>query len=174
MDYKEFIKYYTSIKHVPGTGFLESGRISNTYRGVPWGFRYKYAEEVDEDFGCDFVDNRCVRERNENMEEWWNTLGRNSRHVSYCCSSCYISVGNIRLLPNDEEVLREIASLFDYENRRGFWRENQGCILPRRYRSTLCLTDRCSYLLKNVKPSRKLLQKIYNLTNITALWRKER
>lgn len=184
MDYKRFLEYYKSYKHVPGVEglkpgelwYIDRGEISDTYHGVPWEFRYKYAEQMAaEDFGCQFKNNRCVRERScvKEMGEWWQGLGKESPHVSYCCSTCYISVGNIRILPNDEQLLKQIANMFDYKGRRGFWREGQGCILPHRFRSTLCLVDRCDYLKENVAPRKELIQKIYNLTNVKSLWRRE-
>lgn len=174
MNYKEFIEYYKSTKFVPTHGYLEPGILSNSYFSVPWEFRAPFTEQMGaEDFGCNFKDNRCVMERNCDLSEWWSGLGKDSQHVSYCCSSCYISVGNLRLLPDDEQALEWIASLFDYEGKRGFWREDEGCILPHRFRSTLCLIDRCDYLKENLKPRKELLQKTYNLLNIKSLYKLE-
>lgn len=171
MDYQNFLNYFKSIKHTPKNGYIEGGLISDTYFNIPWEIKYKYSEElIGEDFGCNFINNRCIMERTFPLNEWWKGLGKDSKHVSYCCSTCYISVGNIRRLPSDLITLKLIASLFDYVGRRGFWREDIGCILPHKFRSTLCLTDRCDYLKEILAPRKELIQKIDNLLNLKSLW----
>lgn len=174
MKYQDFLDYYKSTKHVPSHGYIEPGILLETYFGVPWEFRYRYAEQLaGEDFGCSFKSNRCIMERSCDLTDWWSGIGKGSQFVSYCCSSCYISVGNLRMLELDEQVIEWVAYLFDYEGKRGFWREGEGCVLPHRFRSTLCLMDRCDFLKKIIEPRKELLQKIYNLINVKSLYKLE-
>jgi len=171
MDVHEFLKYFLSFGRMKSRGVL-----SETYNdtGVPWEFRYQLAEKtIGIDFGCDFKRGRCIKERNDGpgMIAWLEDPSSNVR-VNYCCSQCYQTVGNLSYLPNNDKIIEEIASLFDPEL-RGFWRQGVGCTLPHRYRSTICLTGRCSYLHKTSVMDKEDLLKLYQLSNIRTLWRKQ-
>ena len=170
METKEFLTKFLSHKvvEVPG-GLWEGlpGVLSSTYHGVSWEERGEVAESLlKEGFGCNFINNRCIAER----ANWWKTtvwnsgLGSKNPEVSYCCASCYLTVGNLHILPNDIKDLDSIASIFDPVS-MGFW--DNGCLLPPKFRSTECLTYRCGYLKKNFPAEKELLTKIYQLTMLS-------
>jgi len=85
------------------------------------------------DYGCNFRDGLCIRERKEH-----NTSER------CCCGGC--SLDSYFKYP--EKVLTKEDALFfkkNYRLRMGFWRPT-GCILPRELRPILCLGHRCYFL----------------------------
>jgi hypothetical protein len=172
MNTTEFIAFFTSYKKVPvfgGTWEGNPGILSNTYNGVPWEDRYIAASRLAAvDFGCRFEGNRCIAERNRSDEavSWAMGLGRKNRHVSFCCASCYLTCGNLLILPDDTSVLTEIAKLFN-PRAEGFWKTGIGCTLPSKYRSTDCLTYRCNYI-KNIGTSKETLQLIVDLVNLKS------
>lgn len=54
-----------------------------------------------------------------------------------CCSNCRYSTGHFgKCWPNSLRTLSLYAEKFDKED--GFWRKNEGCILPRHRRSLTC------------------------------------
>ena len=67
----------------------------------------------------------------------------NCRHTDgkRCCRHCADEVGHFRKSdPFPVGILGPGAKLFDEQN--GFWRPT-GCVLPRMFRSTTCLRERC-------------------------------
>ena len=92
-----------------------------------------------------------------------------SDDVTSCCKDCNKAEG---LLPEDREFIvtvskdmnefdwvgnypREVVDIlkedFNFDDERGFLGEN-GCKLPRKYRSAICLCESCSAVKKKVKP----------------------
>lgn len=176
MDTQEFIRFFREpkkIKMLSGPWTCDGGILSDTYlHGVPWWFRYQLAEDlIGADFGCDFRGGRCVKER----KDWlaitvWREEARHlglTGKVNFCCDSCVLNAGNLQILPNDPAILEEVAGLFDHME-MGFWRPKVGCILPHKYRSTMCLTGRCHYN----KCTSEVLNKIYRLSNIRSEWKR--
>jgi len=182
MNVQDFLKFFTSI-HGNRYWSVPGGLLVSTYNdtGIPWEFRYQLAEELkDVDFKCDFKRGRCTQERNDwiGMRAWIENPDSNIR-VNRCCSQCYLTIGNLMYLQNNDEVLDEITTLFDPEL-RGFWRQDVGCILPHKYRSTICLTGRCtwlrqqSYKNEEFRMSEADLMKVYRLSNIRSIWKRSR
>lgn len=129
MEPKPFLKKLSS-------GY--SGKVSeSSYFGLTWYQWAKFAEMAcGLDYGCNF-----------------NAKGKpcSGKSVLYsgspqpemcCCGSCKSHFGYLELIPNNEEAIKEIASLFDDKN-HGFWRKQKGCILPAKYRSDTCVAYRC-------------------------------
>lgn len=108
-----------------------------------WAERERIAERFAEiDFGCDFQDGECARERAcYSSSPYSYDKGRG------CCTSCAFS--NAYFPP--ESVPPAVQKYFekDFHARFGFWREGVGCILPHRLRSATCLTYRCSHAQAN-------------------------
>jgi len=106
---------------------------AESYGGLSWPDWYKLARKTRHiNYGCYFQpDGTCVRTRE-----------RKSNNEMCCCSACYYSLGYLRYIQNDPKVIKRIASLFKEDV--GFWRKNKGCILPRKYRSAVCLGYRCT------------------------------
>lgn len=176
MNFDSFIGLIKKKKEFPthmGGSWSSDGIIlSSTYNGVPWEFRGKLADEVaDIDFGCCFENNSCIKEREDPAPLFFTPAV--SLHVNYCCSRCFQTIGNTIILPPDENILKQIAELFE-ETSMGFWRPAVGCTLPPIYRSTMCLTGRCDYIVKKHNLSREDLMKLWRLTNIKQIWKTER
>jgi hypothetical protein len=99
------------------------------------------------DFGCSF-DNEGVCLRHSTST---------NKNKKGCCGGCANSTGHYYQITSNEEDLELIASLFDRED--GFWREGEGCALPRKLRSLTCLSHYCanSYTkaIKEVKRRRE-------------------
>lgn len=178
MDVKEFLDYFHSPKRVEmmgGAWESNGGILSDTYvHEVPWEFRYKYAETlIGIDFGCEFQNGRCVAER----QDWltmraWKESGLGDPEVNFCCAACYITIGNLEIIQNDQSIINLIASLFD-PDKRGFWRPEIGCILPHKYRSTMCLAGRCSFIQRKGRLPKEDFLKVFHFQNIVNTWRRQ-
>lgn len=81
-------------------------------------------------YDCQFKDGKCKS----------NVSSYNPR---CCCQGCAGALGYLRgglnkiPLGSDKEIL----PLFS--EKTGFWRKGKGCILPRKYRSVVCLSFNC-------------------------------
>lgn len=64
-----------------------------------------------------------------------------------CCTGCRYNIGYFDVLPNDDKILTIIASYFNKQG--GFHKLGKGCMLPRKYRSIICLTHSCSMAVSN-------------------------
>ena len=91
------------------------------------------------DFGCDFHRNTC------------RAMRENSRGC--CCQSCNSSHGYLEAIK--PSAFNEILSLFDRV--WGFWRPGVGCILPRKWQSSVCLFFACLPFM-NEKDRQDLVQ----------------
>lgn len=83
-------------------------------------------------FGCNFdKKGQCTSTRK---------YGKNKhRNGMACCYACRSSLGYFSHdHPNEFE---RVAHLFD--EKTGFWRKGQGCIIPREQRSRVCVTFVC-------------------------------
>jgi hypothetical protein len=103
----------------------------------------KQTEDVDYD--CNFKDG-CCRDRGPGDKN--------------CCSECACTFGYWRKEAGalDEATVRIMAEVYD--PRRGFKREDCGCLLPRELRSPICLYVLCSDA-KLTGGDRYLLDKIH-------------
>jgi hypothetical protein len=120
--------------------------ISNiTDLGWSWGARQKYAELTSlVDFGCDFDEDgvcKIYQDQNLGLKGGKARKEKIEKVSRCCCGGCRASCGYLGSLPNDANVLRRIAGLFD--EKTGFWRLGKGCVLPREYRSNTCLFYMC-------------------------------
>jgi hypothetical protein len=104
--------------------------------------REKIAESTGEiDFDCRFKDGKCKI-----------ASSNNSR---CCCRNCLYYHGYIISGFLTKKEIEDISKLFDgIEN--GFWRENIGCILPRKYRSATCLCYNCSNNSQTIQKVRQI------------------
>jgi hypothetical protein len=114
-----------------GRAELES-KVSNAPDfGKTWEEREAIAEQTARiDFGCDFKGNTC------------KAMRENSRGC--CCQSCNSSHGYLEAIK--PSAFNEILSLFDRV--WGFWRPGVGCILPRKWQSSVCLFFACLPFMK--------------------------
>jgi hypothetical protein len=117
-------------------------RVTPSYNETPWDTRYALAEATAfVDFDCRILpDGTCKTGR-----------GR----PGCCCRQC--PTGD--LIPRifeSEKAIERVAALCDSNIQRGslwgdvtgpshgFWRLDGGCALPRKYRTTVCLTYNCA------------------------------
>jgi len=101
------------------------GMINDKQGPYTWIEWYLITEQVSKiDFGCRFDCGGCIK--------------RTASDIRACCSGCADCLGYIKSLPPEaiEIAIRE------FDEHDGFWRKD-GCILPWKYRSPLCLTYRC-------------------------------
>lgn len=115
-------------------------------RRVSWRFireARKLAGEIDFDKICQFDKNGfCSRENNGRRGD--------SRTAMCCCESCRRTVGYLNQIPKDVDTIKMYARNFN--DRTGFWRKGKGCVLPREYRSRICVKYIClgkEYLLSD-------------------------
>lgn len=97
--------------------------------GLTWGQWAEFTKMTRSlDYGCNFNANG-------------KACSSHDTDVMCCCQGCLPCVGYLGLIPDDKRIIKEIASLFD--EKCGFWRKREGCILPTKYRSKTCITYRC-------------------------------
>jgi len=115
-----------------------SGKVSElAYFGLTWNQWAKFAKMTrDLDYGCDFNSGRetCSGKK----AHYYGATAKEK----CCCGGCRSHSGYLTLIPNNEEIIKEIVSLYDKEH--GFWRKKKGCILPIEYRSATCIAYRCN------------------------------
>ena len=114
---------------------------NQSYGGLEWSEWHKLATMTKNiEYGCHFG----KHVRNDSTDER-STCSKQRKHNKTaercCCDSCDTNLGYLRFIQDDQKVVKRIASLLQLKN--GFWRENKGCILPRKYRSAVCLGYRC-------------------------------
>jgi len=84
------------------------------------------------EFPCKIQDGKCAGKK---------------RTPKCCCVNCATCIGHFeKVWPNDLDTLREYAKRFTIEN--GFWRPEQGCVLPRHMRSLTC----AFYICESIHP----------------------
>lgn len=129
MNIKEFNKVSESRWN------LQFSHVS--YGGLPWEDWYKLARMTNKiNYGCYFRnDGSCERSRRLKKEG-------HSQSKMRCCHNCADNIGYLHFIQDDPKVIKRIASSF--RRKIGFWREGKGCVLPRKYRSTVCLGYRCN------------------------------
>jgi len=99
--------------------------------GQTWEEREAIAEKTAKiDFGCDFKGNTCRAMRENNR--------------GCCCQSCNSGHGYLQTIK--PSAFNEVLSLFDRV--WGFWRPGVGCILPRKWQSSVCLFFACLPFMK--------------------------
>jgi len=116
--------------------------------GMNWGTYERLAALTKYiDYGCDFTELGCKQYRFKNKKEkeeqnakWKEQYeGKPYPSLMCCCGGCRYSIGYMRVFN-----VYSIAKVARYYNdKTGFWREDKGCILPRKYRSYTCLNHSC-------------------------------
>lgn len=110
---------------------LESKMSNAPDFGKTWEEREAIAEKTATiDFGCAFEGNTC-RAMRENRR-------------GCCCQSCNSRHGYLEAIK--PSAFNEILCLFDRV--WGFWRPGVGCILPRKWQSSVCLFFACLPFMK--------------------------
>jgi len=112
-----------------------------SYGGLEWSEWYKLAAMTRNiDYGC-----RFGKQIKNGVQDKQATCSKqreyNTTDEMCCCSSCNTKLGYLKFIQNDPKVIKRIAGLF--QPKTGFWRKGKGCILPRKYRSAVCLGYRC-------------------------------
>lgn len=111
-----------------------------SYGGLEWSDWYTIAEMTNKIYyGCDFQDGICTK-LNEDLK-----TNPNASKMC-CCNQCGNHIGYLNYIQNNSEVLKMISSLFHPV--LGFWKKDTGCSLPRKYRSSTCLSYRCDLAKK--------------------------
>lgn len=134
---------------------LERGmRFGDTPNGISFRVYRELAELTTHiDYGCKFDSHgRCKNYEYTPPEQ----------STMCCCNSCFYNMGYLKHLPtggwtaNPKYKLRDldvyarhfsekvIKKLRNGDRPIGFWRPNKGCVLPRGYRSQVCLDYTCS------------------------------
>lgn len=111
-----------------------SGVVSKlSYFGLTWDQWAKFAKMTRSlDYGCNFNANKEVCSQ--------GSYYKSIKDVC-CCGNCQSYVGYLKRIPSSRKITKEIASLFD--DKHGFWRKKEGCILPAKCRSDTCIAYRC-------------------------------
>ena len=99
------------------------------------------------DYGCEFTALGCKRhrfkskkEKEERNAKWKEQYkGKPYPGLMCCCGGCRYSVGYRHTF--DVYSIAKVARY--YNDKTGFWREDRGCVLPRKYRSYTCLNHSC-------------------------------
>ena len=111
------------------------------YASLEWPEWYKLATMTKNiEYGCRFG----WKSGNDSTDEQVKCAAQREHDYTgekCCCSSCDTSLGYLKFIQNDQEVIKRIAGLF--QPKIGFWRKDKGCALPRKYRSAVCLGFRC-------------------------------
>jgi len=106
-----------------------------SYFGLTWNQWAKFTKMASSlNYGCNFNANGRICSG--------HTESADKSTEMCCCRGCLTCVGYLSLIPNDEQIIKEIAYLFD--KKYGFWRKKKGCILPVKYRSATCVGYRCA------------------------------
>lgn len=100
--------------------------------GQTWEYWAELADFMEEiDFGCRFDESGgCQNAKKYNSSGYANNM--------CCCRGCAETEGYLTTIPSEalETIKRE------YAEDTGFWRST-GCALPRKWRSSVCLSFRC-------------------------------
>lgn len=111
------------------------------YLGLTWEQWFAFAGSAEHlDFGCGFRNEGCINVKN-----------------FVCCGGCASGRGHFRLLPDDENIWKEIAKYFI--QRSGF-RGAYGCRLPHRLRSPVCLRFVCASAFQNLTAKARRFREI--------------
>jgi hypothetical protein len=101
--------------------------------GETWAERERRAAmTADVDFGCQWEGGKCAAQRKESG-------GPVGASPMGCCRGCVENVGYLEKV--NPESVTVLEKLFD--RRTGFWRAENGCQIPRKWRSQKCLTFNC-------------------------------
>lgn len=102
------------------------------------------------DYGCRFDEHGfCQKSLNYAPKEELERLkGTDDVRCVCCCDRCAREAGYFFRDHNgkpkfDQKQWKLLCSLFD--EKLGFWRSTTGCLIPRRYRSQICLTHCCDH-----------------------------
>ncbi len=124
-----------------------------SYGNLEWDDWYKLANATKNiNYGCAFDSNGLCIEERDNIKVFVDY----TPNAACCCSNCYSNSGYIKFIQNSERVIKLISGKF--KKNVGFWRKGKGCILPRKYRSGMCLGYRCITSIEN-----KYFRKIHSI-----------
>lgn len=98
-----------------------------------------YLAEATEhiDYGCDFREGKCTRERKKKPKDFWSGC---------CCNECFKHVGYFEKVP--EAWMRKLVEYWDPHD-NGFWSSKHGCRIPRFMRPSACLAHQCGTASNN-------------------------
>lgn len=134
-----------------------------SYGELPWKDWYRLANATSRiEYKCYFHnDGTCIQMRRIKKEG-------NTPNKMCCCHNCASSVGYLNFVQNDPKVISKIAGHF--RPKIGFWRKDKGCILPRKYRSAVCLGYRCdSSAISGIYGNGNILIAFMNAIRLKAL-----
>lgn len=137
MDPIEFIGKYTELDQRDEIHRLRCiTETADLIVPTTWEFRRDLAELVGTiKFPCGFKNGTCI-----SYKKWAKKDPITPR--AGCCSMCYDFVGHFITIENQPDIIKEIAEPF--KEGTGFWDENVGCLLPWKYRSSVCLIHLCN------------------------------
>ena len=125
--------------------------LSKPNQFVPWKEWYKRIQTLSNfNYGCEFVEGQCKQVR-----EWkgWGSSGHLQREMG-CCRGCVREHGYLdSILPGEAEWYAK-----RFQPKVGFWRQEGGCVLPRRTRSYTCLMYSCGDCQTPIKVLQGLIQ----------------
>jgi hypothetical protein len=134
------------------------------HRGYTWEQWKRLAEIAAKiDWQCDFdAQGKCKIARDaSNVEpQAGKMVGNNDRN---CCFHCGTNKGFLEKVPRD--AVPHVLALYDPQ--LGFWRNGEGCALPWKWRSHVCLGYSCR---PEPKPLRALVEEFQSVT-ATSPWR---
>jgi hypothetical protein len=132
--------------------FLNYGyhhQLGGSYIGIDEEHLFKFKELTSKiDFNCQFENGLCIRER-KGRGIYESVRGPNPQ---CCCEHCASCIGHLEYI-SSVKIAKEIYELYDKDV--GFWSEN-GCKLPRKWRSITCLTYSCGVPRKSFKSYKDL------------------
>ena len=180
MELNKFDKKYMNGAWTPHLKLKPGGRR----KGITWEQSFKLAELSKHfEFNCDFDENGICKARRKgitkkNIKTFHKVYNKGSKYwrkyldnyntpyedrvyqgVMCCCAGCHTTVGHHYTLPKQKNLRRKIAKYFN--DRTGFWRPGKGCILPRKYRSSVCIGYVCHSM--SIFPHKKLLLNVIYL-----------
>lgn len=149
----EVARYLLRLKYRPALAFYyQSLRSEQRTYEVDYVKRRKQLTQMDAvKFDCNFKPNGCCKNRSH-YDKDDPDFGKN------CCAGCHLSMGYFRDMDVDPQAIPFLAKNFDFE--LGFWRKGQGCIIPRKWRSNVCVGHNCGFKDEISRSLHKVLMKM--------------
>jgi len=143
----------------PVLKILSKSQTDRYSKKLSWEQYGKISELFGEiDFGCNFEQGHC-NPRHYPLEH----ISKDQASHPCCCVGCankWVEPGYLRIIPKGKT-----NEIFSYWNSKtGFWRKDKGCILPRKYRSPICVTYLCAGICNSLRKS----QPWKSLTRLTS------
>jgi hypothetical protein len=123
--------------------YLKKGKtITPNHNSWSWNRWHQFARLTELiDYKCELKKSKC----------------KSSKRERCCCTDCALFMGYLQRIPASWQIIGIIAAAFD--EKLGFWRAENGCILERKYRSRVCLLYKCSKLSRAEESLLKILDK---------------